>query len=68
MERDTFLSRALQWSCTGLVEYKTGHPNLHKRIAEIFWRRAYLHEVDLSSTSGNVNYLHSINFQSEIML
>ena len=41
VERDAFLNRALQWSCTGLAEYKTGHPNLHKRFAEIFWRRTY---------------------------
>lgn len=41
VERDVFLTHALQWSCTGLVEFKIGHPNLHKRIAEIFWRRTY---------------------------
>lgn len=41
VERDTFLNRALQWSCIGLAEYKTGHPTLHNRIAEIFWKRMY---------------------------
>lgn len=41
VERDAFLTHALQWSCTGSVEFKTGHPNLHKRIAEIFWKRTY---------------------------
>lgn len=39
VERDIFLTNAMQWSCTGSTEYKTGHPNLHKRMAEIFWRR-----------------------------
>lgn len=39
VERDTFLNNALQWSCLGFAEYKTGHPDLHKRVAEIFWRR-----------------------------
>lgn len=36
-ERETFLQDSLRWSLKG-TNYKTGHPDLHQRIAQIFWR------------------------------
>lgn len=35
--RDTFVQNALRWSTKG-TDYKTGHPDLHKKIARVFWR------------------------------
>nr|CAD7434381.1 unnamed protein product [Timema monikensis] len=37
-EREVFLMNALQWSCSGSQEHRTGHPELHKNIAQIFWK------------------------------
>lgn len=53
-EREIFLSKALRWSITGSEGYKSGHPQLHQLIAEIFWkeknyvlaRHHYLHSSD----------------------
>lgn len=36
-ERETFCQDALKWSIKG-TDFKTGHPDLHKRIAQVFWR------------------------------
>ncbi|XP_043260353.1 Golgi to ER traffic protein 4 homolog [Colletes gigas] len=36
-ERDVFVQSALRWSIKN-TEYKTGHPDLHKKIAQVFWR------------------------------
>lgn len=36
-ERDIFIQSALRWSLKG-IEYKTGHPDLHQKIAQVFWR------------------------------
>ncbi|KOX69034.1 Golgi to ER traffic protein 4 like protein [Melipona quadrifasciata] len=36
-ERDVFVQSALRWSIKG-TEYKTGHPDLHQKIAQVFWR------------------------------
>lgn len=52
VERDAFLNNALQWSCTASTEYKTGHPDLHRRIAEIFRRQG-------NYTAARYHYLHS---------
>ncbi|XP_051176033.1 Golgi to ER traffic protein 4 homolog [Leptopilina boulardi] len=35
-ERETFVHEALRWSAKG-TNYKTGHPDLHQKIAEVFW-------------------------------
>ncbi|XP_059475908.1 Golgi to ER traffic protein 4 homolog [Neocloeon triangulifer] len=35
-ERDTYLVKALRWS--GMDETKKGHPQLHKAIAQVFWK------------------------------
>lgn len=37
LERDAFLHDALRWSVKG-TNYKTGHPDLHQKIAKVFWR------------------------------
>ncbi|XP_043282213.1 Golgi to ER traffic protein 4 homolog [Venturia canescens] len=36
-ERETFLHRGLKWSTKG-SNYKWGHPDLHKKIAQVYWR------------------------------
>lgn len=36
-EREIFVQSALGWSTKG-TEYKTGHPDLHQKIAQVFWR------------------------------
>ncbi|EGI70460.1 PREDICTED: Golgi to ER traffic protein 4 homolog [Acromyrmex echinatior] len=36
-EREVFVQSALKWSIKG-TDYKTGHPDLHQKIAQIFWR------------------------------
>lgn len=36
-ERETFLHEALKWSAKG-GNHKWGHPDLHKKIAQVFWR------------------------------
>lgn len=36
-EREVFVQSALKWSVKG-TDYKTGHPDLHQKIAQVFWR------------------------------
>jgi len=36
-EREIFVQSALKWS-TKDTDYKTGHPDLHQKIAQVFWR------------------------------
>lgn len=36
-EREVFVQSALKWSIKG-TDYKTGHPDLHQKIAQVFWR------------------------------
>lgn len=36
-EREMFVQSALKWSTKG-TDYKTGHPDLHQKIAQVFWR------------------------------
>lgn len=36
-DRETFVQSALKWSIKG-TDYKTGHPDLHQKIAQVFWR------------------------------
>lgn len=41
-ERDVFLASALRWSAScrssGNQHFKTGHPLLHRSIAQIYWQ------------------------------
>lgn len=36
-ERESFIQSALRWSTKG-TNHKTGDPELHQRIAQVFWR------------------------------
>lgn len=53
-ERETFLANALRWSVSGTDVQKSGHPQLHQLIAQIFWKEKnyvlaryhYLHSTD----------------------
>lgn len=36
-ERDVFVQSALRWSIKN-TDYKIGHPDLHQKIAQVFWR------------------------------
>lgn len=40
-ERETFLHDSLRWSMKG-GNHKWGHPDLHQKIARVFWRGEYL--------------------------
>lgn len=52
-ERDTFRQNAMNWSSL-MSSYKTGHPELHKKFAKLYWqeknyvlaRHHYLHTND----------------------
>ncbi|XP_045497283.1 Golgi to ER traffic protein 4 homolog [Colias croceus] len=48
-ERDTFLINAVKWS---MDDGKIGHPLLHKRIAQVYWR-------EKKYTSAHRHFLHS---------
>lgn len=37
-EREAFVQLALKWSVKNAVSNKTGHPDLHQKIAQVFWR------------------------------
>lgn len=41
-ERETFLQNALKWSIKR-SNYKTGHPDLHQKIAQVFWKGTFHH-------------------------
>ena len=43
-ERETFIHEALRWSIKGTT-HKTGDPDLHKKIAQVFWRGERLRNV-----------------------
>lgn len=36
-----FVQSALKWSVKG-TDYKTGHPDLHQKIAQVFWRGNFM--------------------------
>lgn len=40
-EREVFVQSALKWSVKG-TDYKTGHPDLHQKIAQVFWRGTFV--------------------------
>lgn len=37
-EREAFVQLALKWSVKSTASNKTGHPDLHQKIAQVFWR------------------------------
>lgn len=45
VERDTFLVNALQWSIKGSQTEKTGHPQLHQRIAQAYWAGNFIRHL-----------------------
>lgn len=55
-ERKTFLTNALRWSMSGSEIHKNGHPQLHKLIAEIFWK-------EKNYVLARYHYLHSSDGQ-----
>ncbi|EEB12163.1 conserved hypothetical protein, partial [Pediculus humanus corporis] len=76
-ERETFLTMALRWSVTGSEIYKSGHPQLHQFIAEIFWKEknyvlARYHYLHSSDGQGKLKFqieLHILKgYQSEVDL
>ncbi|XP_034192300.1 Golgi to ER traffic protein 4 homolog [Osmia lignaria lignaria] len=64
-ERDIFVQSALRWSTKG-TEYKTGHPDLHQKIAQVFWREKnyvmarqhFIHSKDGSGYAAMLVELH----------
>lgn len=66
-ERDTFLANAMRWSAKGSPEYKTGHPLLHKAVAQTSWREKnyvvaryhFLHSNDGSSFAMMLVEIHT---------
>ncbi|XP_012152087.1 Golgi to ER traffic protein 4 homolog isoform X2 [Megachile rotundata] len=64
-ERDIFIQSALRWSIRG-NEYKTGHPDLHQKIAQVFWkeknyimaRQHFIHSKDGSGYAAMLVELH----------
>ncbi|XP_046735326.1 Golgi to ER traffic protein 4 homolog [Diprion similis] len=75
-ERETFLLEALRWSLKG-SDYKTGHPDFHQRIAQVFWkeknyimaRQHFLYSSDGSGCAAMLVELHEERgYSSEIDL
>ncbi|XP_063362084.1 Golgi to ER traffic protein 4 homolog [Cydia amplana] len=73
-ERETFLTNAVKWS---MDSNKKGHPLLHKKIAEVYWRekkytaahRHFLHSCDGSAYATMLIELHTTKgLKSEIDL
>ncbi|XP_014472401.1 PREDICTED: Golgi to ER traffic protein 4 homolog [Dinoponera quadriceps] len=64
-ERDMFVQSALKWSTKG-TDYKTGHPDLHQKIAQVFWREKnyimarqhFMHSRDGSGCAAMLVELH----------
>ncbi|KAG6442356.1 hypothetical protein O3G_MSEX002275 [Manduca sexta] len=73
-ERETYLSNAVKWS---MDSNKKGHPLLHKKIAEVYWKekkytaahRHFLHSSDGSAYANMLIELHTTKgIKSEIDL
>ncbi|CAH0397919.1 unnamed protein product [Chilo suppressalis] len=73
-ERETFLTNAVKWS---MDSNKKGHPLLHKKIAEVYWKekkytaahRHFLHSCDGSVYASMLIELHTTKgLKSEIDL
>jgi len=58
-EREVFVQSALKWSIKS-TDYKTGHPDLHQKIAQVFWRGNCLKEIFDDRYSACT--LHIMNF------
>ncbi|XP_066603451.1 Golgi to ER traffic protein 4 homolog [Prorops nasuta] len=64
-ERDNFIQAALRWSIKG-SDFKTGHPDLHQKIAQVFWREKnyimarqhFIHSKDGSGCAAMLVELH----------
>ncbi|XP_076168583.1 Golgi to ER traffic protein 4 homolog isoform X2 [Ptiloglossa arizonensis] len=64
-ERDVFLRTALLWSKKD-SQYKTGHPDLHQKIAQVYWReknyimarRHFIYSKDGSGYAAMLIELH----------
>ncbi|EZA55053.1 hypothetical protein DMN91_009509 [Ooceraea biroi] len=64
-EREVFVQSALKWSIIG-TDYKTGHPDLHQMIAQVFWREKnyimarqhFIHSRDGSGCAAMLVELH----------
>ncbi|XP_046386246.1 Golgi to ER traffic protein 4 homolog [Ischnura elegans] len=80
-ERDVFLASALRWSAScrssGNQHFKTGHPLLHRSIAQIYWqeknysmaRYHFLHSTDGPGCAKMLVELHTQQgYASEIDL
>ncbi|XP_069685148.1 Golgi to ER traffic protein 4 homolog [Periplaneta americana] len=76
-ERETFLANALQWSIKGSQQFKSGHPQLHQSIAQIFWKEKnytlaryhFLHSTDGSGCATMLVELHrQRGYSSEVDL
>ncbi|XP_031846986.2 Golgi to ER traffic protein 4 homolog [Nomia melanderi] len=75
-ERDTFVQSALRWS-TRSTEYKTGHPDLHQKLAQVFWkeknyimaRQHFIHSKDGTGCAAMlVEYHQQRGYTNEIDL
>ncbi|KAI8435910.1 hypothetical protein MSG28_004095 [Choristoneura fumiferana] len=73
-ERETFLTNAVKWS---MDNNKKGHPLLHKKIAEVYWRekkytaahKHFLHSSDGAAYANMLIELHTTKgLKSEIDL
>ncbi|KAM3964436.1 Golgi to ER traffic protein 4 homolog [Aphomia sociella] len=73
-ERETYLTNAVKWS---MDSNKKGHPLLHKKIAEVYWKekkytaahRHFLHSSDGSAYASMLVELHTTKgLRSEIDL
>ncbi|XP_013199883.1 Golgi to ER traffic protein 4 homolog [Amyelois transitella] len=73
-ERESYLTNAVKWS---MDNNKKGHPLLHKKIAEVYWResdftsahRHFLHSCDGSTYANMLIELHTTKgLKSEIDL
>ncbi|XP_049868916.1 Golgi to ER traffic protein 4 homolog [Pectinophora gossypiella] len=71
-ERETFLTNSVKWS---MDSNKKGHPLLHKRIAEVYWKekkytaahRHFLHSSDGNAYANMLIELHTTKgLKSEI--
>ncbi|XP_058806039.1 Golgi to ER traffic protein 4 homolog isoform X2 [Phymastichus coffea] len=66
-ERETFVNNALRWSNIG-TNYRIGHPKLHQRFAEIYWKEKnylYARQHFLYSSNGDKCATMMVEFYEE---
>lgn len=56
-EREVFVQSALKWSVKG-TNYKTGHPDLHQKIAQVFWRGKLLEKNNINLYYYSLHTMH----------